>query len=164
MLLTSKDKRKEITWEKRTFWTLMGHDSSLHDFLSTGGVATEDLVLAKWKPRVVLIPLVMDPILGDFLHIEGIHGNLLESILILESWPCLLRQRITFDVPKFLESGIQRWQEGHNIAWSHTIIMSHAGWTPLGTQIDILILVAETRHWFGIMLGRGRNLKWETKH
>lgn len=50
----------------------MGHDSSLHDvqtfsdFLSTGGTATEDLVLAKWKPQVVLIPLVTDPILETF--------------------------------------------------------------------------------------------------
>lgn len=50
----------------------MGHDSSLHDvqttfsgFLSTGGAATEDLLLVKWKPRVVLIRVVLISLVTD---------------------------------------------------------------------------------------------------
>lgn len=67
----------------------MGHDSSLHDvqttfsdFLSTGGAATEDPVLVKWKPRVVLIHLVTDPILETFCTVRvsvATYWNLLSS-------------------------------------------------------------------------------------
>lgn len=72
----------------------MGHDSSLHDvqttfsdFLSTGGAAPEDLLLVKWKPRVVLIgvvliSLVTDSVLETLCTLRGsmaTYWNLLSS-------------------------------------------------------------------------------------
>lgn len=67
----------------------MGHDSSLHDvqttfsdFLSTGGAETKDLVVVKWKPRVVLISLMTDPVLETFCTLRvsmATYWNLLSS-------------------------------------------------------------------------------------
>lgn len=66
----------------------MGHDSSLHDaqttfsdFLSTGDAAA-DLVLVKWKPWVVLISLVTDPVLETLCTLRvsmATYWNLLSS-------------------------------------------------------------------------------------
>lgn len=79
---------KGANCENQDFWAFKSHISLLHDFqtafsdfLSNGGLTTEDLSL---KAQAILTSLVTNPVL-DFLHIEVMHDNLLESTLILES-------------------------------------------------------------------------------